>query len=121
MAEHNIIGNLGEKIASNYLFQRGYEILELQWRFKHKEVDIIAQKDGVIHIVEVKTRSSESETESDHITQNKMQFLIEESEFYMQEKNLSSDLQFDVVVVRIFDKLTYTVKHIENAFVSDIQ
>ena len=45
MAKHNDFGKLGEEIAVNYLMEKGYEILERNWRNIHKEIDIIA-RDG---------------------------------------------------------------------------
>ena len=51
-------GNRGEDSAAQYLAQKGYRILERNWRVKAAEIDIIAEKDGVIHFVEVKYRKS---------------------------------------------------------------
>ena len=45
MAKHNELGKQGEEIAAQYLIEKGYEIVERNWRNKHKEIDIIA-KDG---------------------------------------------------------------------------
>ncbi len=58
MAEHNELGKKGEELAVNHLEENGYEILERNWVFQKAEIDIIAQKDEVLAIVEVKTRSS---------------------------------------------------------------
>ncbi len=44
MAEHNDTGKRGEDIASGYLSENGYRILERNWRFRHLEIDIIATK-----------------------------------------------------------------------------
>ena len=55
MAAHNELGLLGENIAAKRLASKGYEILERQWHCKHKEIDIIARKDNILAIVEVKT------------------------------------------------------------------
>ena len=50
-------GFLGENITAQYLTQNGYEILHRNWRYKHLEIDIIAIKEGMLHIIEVKTRT----------------------------------------------------------------
>lgn len=50
------VGNLGEDSAANYLLGHGFKIIERNWRIKAGEVDIIAEKDGVVHFVEVKYR-----------------------------------------------------------------
>ena len=54
MAKHNILGKEGEKVARNYLINKGYTILEYNWHSSHKELDIIAGYEGWIVIVEVK-------------------------------------------------------------------
>jgi putative endonuclease len=51
------IGNWGEVIAKNYLENKGYKILTTNWCYKHRELDLIVYKDGVIGI-EVKTRAN---------------------------------------------------------------
>ncbi len=118
MAKHNELGKAGEEMAANLLISKGYEILERQWRYKHKEIDIIAKKGNTISIVEVKTRSSEKfGTASDFITENKMDFLAEAAEEYVESINFDGNLQFDVVVIFAIDG-NFKVEHIENAFVS---
>jgi putative endonuclease len=58
MAEHNELGKKGEQLAIDFLIEKEYKILEKNYRFQKAEVDIIAQKDAVLAVVEVKTRSS---------------------------------------------------------------
>ena len=58
MAEHNDLGKLGEELAVDFLEKNGYEILETNWTFQKAEVDIIALKNNVLAVIEVKTRSS---------------------------------------------------------------
>ncbi|MDN6310507.1 MAG: YraN family protein, partial [Psychroflexus sp.] len=58
MAAHNELGKSGEKDAVNLLRQKGYQILETNYTFDKAEVDIIAQKEGNLIVVEVKTRST---------------------------------------------------------------
>ena len=58
MARHNEIGKAGEQIAKNYLTERGYRILEENWRYRRAEVDLIAMDKDTLVIVEVKTRNS---------------------------------------------------------------
>jgi len=59
MATHNNLGKIGEDIASRYLVEHGYSILETNWKLNHLEADIIATKDNFIILVEVKTRRSD--------------------------------------------------------------
>ena len=54
MAEHNDLGNLGEERAQAYLSSNGYHIRHCNWFFGKLELDIVAEKDGWLVIVEVK-------------------------------------------------------------------
>ncbi|WEK33782.1 MAG: YraN family protein [Candidatus Pseudobacter hemicellulosilyticus] len=58
MANHHDIGKKGETLATNWLQQQGYTILHQNWCYYHYEIDVIAAKKGILHFVEVKTRSS---------------------------------------------------------------
>ena len=58
MAKHNKLGKKGELIAFMFLQKEGFCILKTNWRYQKAEVDIIAQKDGFLVFVEVKTRGS---------------------------------------------------------------
>lgn len=49
-------GRKAEKAASAYLEMRGFKIIERNWRRPRCEIDIIAEKDGIIYFVEVKYR-----------------------------------------------------------------
>jgi len=60
MARHNQTGQVGETVASNFLTKKGFEIICRNYRKKWGELDIIAEKDKVLHFVEVKTVSRES-------------------------------------------------------------
>lgn len=60
MARHNKIGDMGEMVAEKYLKNKGFYIMDRNYRKKWGELDIIAQKDGIIHFVEVKTVSRKS-------------------------------------------------------------
>ena len=57
---NKIIGKYGEDIAKNFLIKKGYEILEMNYRFSRiSEIDIIASKKDILHFVEVKTRTQD--------------------------------------------------------------
>ena len=60
MASHNELGKWGECIAAEYLKSKGWYIRHLDWRDKHKDLDIVAIDEDMttLLIVEVKTRSS---------------------------------------------------------------
>lgn len=115
MAEHNITGAAGEDFACQYLLQKGFTILQRNWRFLHKEIDIIARSnDGWLVFVEVKTRS-EAVVARDIITESKIRYLHEAAERYIEVYTRTEEARFDVLL------LTkrwhgYEVEHIEYAF-----
>lgn len=54
------IGASGERIAGEYLKLSGYRILETNYRSGHLEIDLIAEKNGCLVFIEVKTRRDDS-------------------------------------------------------------
>lgn len=78
-------GLLGEKLAQNFLKERGYQIVEANYRSPDGEVDIIVSKDGVLVFIEVRTKSSRTfGTPEESITQRKKQKLIAVAQRYLQ-------------------------------------
>ncbi len=61
MAEHNDLGKWGEAEASRYLESKGYAILDRDWRFGKRDLDIVALSEDActMVVVEVKTRASD--------------------------------------------------------------
>ncbi|MBD98372.1 MAG: YraN family protein [Verrucomicrobia bacterium] len=118
MAEHNEIGERGEHLAANYLIQSGYTILERNWRFHKSEIDIIAQYEHQLVIVEVKSRSSVLHQQPyEAVTRAKQSHLISATNAYIEEKECALDCRFDVISI-VFDKResSHSIKHIQEAF-----
>ncbi len=116
MAEHNELGKEGEQIAANYMVDNGYIILERNWRFKHKEIDLIAKKGDLLIIAEIKTRSTEEwEHPEESITNAKIRFLVDATEAYIMENDIDLEVRFDVIGV-IAEKRDWKIDHIKEAF-----
>lgn len=60
MAAKDEFGRAGEERAAEYLRARGYAILERNWRCAQGEIDIVATRDDLLCVVEVKARRSEA-------------------------------------------------------------
>ncbi len=113
MAKHNILGQVGENIALEYLLKKEYKILETNWRFGKKEIDIIAQKDNLVVIVEVKTRSTDYYgVPEESVTLAKQRFLIEAADAYMQQLDFEAEVRFDIISI-----VNKTINHIQEAFI----
>ncbi len=116
MAQHNTLGQKGEEKAKNYLQEQGYMILHTNWRYKHKEIDLVAKKDGLLVFVEVKTRTAGGmQVAEDSITHSKMRFLIDAAEAYVQKYDRMEEVQFDVLALT-FEQGNWEITHIKEAF-----
>ncbi|NQX80660.1 MAG: YraN family protein [Flavobacteriaceae bacterium] len=110
------LGKEGEKMAVEYLLEKGYIILEKNWRYLKAEVDIIAQINEVLVIVEVKTRSSDYwNTPEKAVGYKKINMLMTAIDYYVQKKDMDVEVRFDIIAI-IKNKKAFYINHIENAF-----
>ncbi len=116
MADHNDLGKLGEELAVDFLQKNGYKILETNWVFQKAEIDIIAQKENVLAIVEVKTRSTIGfGLPQDFVKPKKIQLLVKAVNEYVISNDLDVEIRFDIIAISKEGK-EYTIEHIEDAF-----
>jgi putative endonuclease len=116
MADHNELGKLGEELAVEFLRKNGYKILETNWTFQKAEVDIIAQKENTLAIVEVKTRSSlDFGLPQDFVKPKKIQLLVKAVNEYVVSNNLDIEVRFDIIAIHKEGK-SYVIEHLEDAF-----
>ena len=116
MAEHNELGKFGEELALEFLQKNSYDILETNWTFQKAEIDIIAQKENILVVVEVKTRSSiEFGLPQDFVKPKKIQLLVKAVNEYVIFNDLDVEVRFDIIAIYKQDK-TYKIEHIEDAF-----
>lgn len=91
MAKHNETGATGESVVAKYLENKGFLVLDRNYKRKWGELDIIAQKDGVLHFVEVKTVSRPSF--GGHFTQEVNTYRPEDNMHPWKLKRLQRALQ----------------------------
>lgn len=116
MAEHNELGKLGEELAVEFLQKNGYAILETNWTFQKAEIDILAIKEGILAVVEVKTRSSlDFGLPQDFVKPKKIQLLVKAVDAYVNQKNLNIEVRFDIIAVHKEGK-TFVIEHLIDAF-----
>ncbi|SEA13911.1 YraN family protein [Bizionia paragorgiae] len=116
MAQHNELGRIGEDMAVDYLQNKGYTILERNYRFQKAEVDIIAQIEDTLAVVEVKTRSTaDFGNPQDFVKPKQIQRLVTAVHEYVTSNNLDVEVRFDIVAI-IKENKTVTLEHLENAF-----
>lgn len=109
------VGDFGEDLVEEYLRNKGYDILDRNFRKPFGEIDIIARIDKIVVFVEVKTRKNKNfANPSEAVTISKQQKIIKASQVYLMENDLTdSIIRFDVAeVIRVDGEINY----IENAF-----
>lgn len=106
--EKIVLGKWGESKAAEYLLQRGFQILEKNFRTSYGEIDLIAIKENRLLFVEVKTRSNDSFglpeesitlSKKDHLQKSVQAYFLDHPE--MEEMNW----QIDVVAIRRIDNV----------------
>ncbi len=116
MSNNTQKGNIGEEIAAAHLIKQGYAILAKNWRHKHLELDIVAQMNDLLVIVEVKLRASNAFGEPEEfVTKSKQKKIIKAADFYIQENKIDFETRFDIVSV-IQNSNELNVEHIIGAF-----
>lgn len=116
----NELGNKGEQIAADYLAQKGFKIVERNWTFDHKELDIIAYDNDNLVFVEVKTRTGYLyEHPLEAISSKKIRYLTIAADTYLRMNELDVESRFDVITV-VFYGEKYELKHYPNAFIPPV-
>ena len=102
MAEHNDLGKWGEDEAALYYEDKGYEILERDWKVGKRDIDLIAlteDKDTLV-FVEVKTRQNNDLQEPEEaVDVKKMRNLAIAANAYVKLHGLDMDVRFDIISV----------------------
>ncbi len=113
------LGVKGEKLAAKFLRRRGYKIIQRNYRCKLGEIDIIAERDGTIVFVEVRTRQTEEFGPPQYsITAAKRNQISRVALCYIREKNLvGQSCRFDAIAITFSPgSRRPEIEHIENAF-----
>jgi len=116
ISSHVELGKKGEDIAARYLVGKGYKILHRNWRYLHKELDIVATQNKYLVVVEVKTRLSDYwEEPKEAVRRKKQKNIIEAADEYVTRYNINLDVRFDIISILISNGKV-EVEHIEDAF-----
>jgi putative endonuclease len=110
------LGRFGENLAHDFLVQKGFILLEQNWRYKRLEVDLIALHRNFFVVIEVKTRKNEDFGSPDEsVGHKKIDFLAEAAAAYQEENGLDLETRFDIISIIMQGKIPKIV-HIEEAF-----
>jgi len=116
MAKHNELGKKGEQLAVDFLLKNGYDIIERNYRFDKAEVDIIAKKDDILAIIEVKTRSTTDFGDpQDFVKPKQIQRLVKAVDEFVSVNDLDVEVRFDIIAI-VKEGKDFNIEHLENAF-----
>lgn len=94
------VGHAAEKYAAEYLQEHGYKVLDLNWRTKFCEIDIVAKRDKVVCFFEVKYRKNDFAGRGlEYITKAKQKQMQFAAEMWVQEKDWSGDYEIGAIEV----------------------
>jgi len=113
-------GDEGEEIAVELLEEKGYKIIERNYRFGKGEIDIIAMDPETNYTVFVEVKSRKNLEFGDPvyaITKNKIKQIKRMAELYLYDKEINEiDCRFDVITVLLRGKQKPVIEHYVNAF-----
>ena len=119
MAAHNELGKWGEEMAAEYLQQKGYRIIERDWRSGARDIDIIAQAPdrSTLVFVEVKTRKSEVlMLAADAVNPTKARNIALSANNYVKMCRVDALLRFDIITIVGTNAQNMKLEHIIDAF-----
>ena len=106
------LGLAGERKARAYLRLHGWKILNKNYKNPYGEVDIIAEKGGVVAFIEVKTRLSDNYgAPSEAVDKRRQTRYIMGAKYYFLNREIDCTVRFDIIEI-----LNCKINHIENAF-----
>jgi putative endonuclease len=116
MAKHNETGKKGEELAAKFLEEKGFEVIERNFRWKRYEIDLIVKKEPFLIFVEVKTKTNTSYglPEND-VTPQKAAQVMAAAEEYIYQTGWKKEIRFDIVAIVIKGEI-FDIEHIEDAF-----
>ena len=110
------IGQRGEELSVRYLRDQGFLIVARNWRAGRYEIDIIARKMGMIHLVEVKTRKAGSLISPEaSITPAKASAMRRAARAYVGQSRVMDEVSIDLVAVDMFPDGSHHIRFIAEA------
>ena len=111
------LGTLGERVAARWLAQNGWWVLHRRFRNGHRDIDLVAQRNGLVAFVEVKARSDNGFGDPvEAVGWQKQRELRRSAQVWIDRYGISgTEYRFDVIGVLINGD-SVRVKHVENAF-----
>jgi len=117
MTKQRQVGSHGEALAAQYLDEKGYRIVERNWRFSRAEIDIIAFDGDLLVFVEVKTRSYDYFGPPEAFVDKKKESLMADAAYqFIDLVNHQGEVRFDIVSILLNDPAAPVIEHFVDAF-----
>lgn len=116
MDDKQATGKVGEKLAAEYLQERGYQIIDRNFRHRRGEIDLIVFQKRLLIFVEVKTRRGNAEWgyPEEAVNNRKARKVVGCANAYIFKNNWHGDIRFDIVSVELGK--TTQITHFQDAF-----
>ena len=109
------IGHDGEDRATQYLIDKGYKILERNYRHGRSEIDIICRIDHLIVFVEVKTRKNNAfGYPESFVSDGQEERIMEAADEFTFSINWEGNIRFDILSIET--SLNNKITHLKDAF-----
>ncbi len=113
----DLIGAYGEHLAAKYLREEHYDIKAANFKTYTGEIDLIAEKNGIICFIEVKTRQIGGITApADAVNVRKMENIKSTAAVYLNKWANGAEHRFDIIEVFLEDKQLQNINHLKNVF-----
>jgi putative endonuclease len=110
------LGIFGENLAVSHIIKKGYTILQRNYKFNRKEIDIIATHNNQLVIIEVKARQTAEIGEPwMAVNRAKQKIIVQVANHYVVSKNLDVNTRFDIISI-VHNSFRTKIEHIEDAF-----
>ena len=117
MGKHNETGARGERMAEEFLLNKGYTLLHRNWRTAHKEVDLIALDGAELVFIEIKTRSGLAfGFPEESVSSAKQAHLRAAAETFIELYPLYTSVRFDVISILLHHGEIEELLHLQDAF-----
>lgn len=108
-------GRQGEDRALAYLEEKGYTLVQRNFRHRRAEIDLIVRKDQLLVFVEVKARqNTEYGFPESFVSPQQASLITEAADHYVREQNWSGMIRFDIVAITL--EPVIAIEHFEDAF-----
>ena len=110
-------GELGERIAEQWLTRRGWRVVHRRYRSGHRDIDLVMEREGLVAFVEVKARSGAQFGDPiEAVNWRKQRELLRSASSWISRHGRSHEsYRFDVVGILV-EGSRVRVRHVENAF-----